>query len=119
MQKYTSPAMYKRGSRNTWAKPPRVLPGCVASAAASACFCSELSQVACAGLSVSQNQPNIPSTMAGMPVSTNSICQSRNPSQPWRLDMITPASGPQMIPAKTPDIMNAAVIRPRKAAGNQ
>ncbi|MDT4883313.1 hypothetical protein FQZ97_1193440 [compost metagenome] len=84
-----------------------------------AVFSSVLSQLACSGRSVSQNQPNSPSATAGRPVTTNSICQSFRPNTPCRWVMMLPASGPVIIPAMVADIRNAAVMRPRSALGNQ
>ncbi|MCY1463975.1 hypothetical protein D9M71_819450 [compost metagenome] len=70
-------------------------------------------------MSTSQNQPNTPSSIAGIPSTTNSTCQSRRPIQPSRCVMIQPASGPLIIPAIIAAIRNPAVMRARNAAGNQ
>ncbi|MDT4868590.1 hypothetical protein FQZ97_1035660 [compost metagenome] len=119
MQKNTRPAMYRRGSRSASPKWPRVAPDSLTRASVICRFSSSLSQRACSGRSVSQNQPNSPSSTAGAPVRMNSICQSRRPAKPSRWVMIAPDSGPQTIPATIPAMMKAAVMRPRRAAGNQ
>ncbi|MCY1548603.1 hypothetical protein D9M68_847240 [compost metagenome] len=111
--------MYSCGSRSTPPKWLRAGLDSLARASAICRFSSSLSQRACSGRSVSQNQPNRPSSTAGAPVRRNSICQSRRPSQPCRWAMIAPDSGPQTIPATIPAMMKAAVMRPRNAAGNQ